>query len=321
MNRLSILRRVAPVLALLLAPFSADADVQVRLSFAYQVPGRAAPSVDLAVTDLLRQSPHAVQVTAGEAGVTVASFTLTEADFVAGYARLRLVVDGLRLPPEDAKADQSMQFAFEMLLRRSLLADVVDITVPVVTSSRKGALKPFMDLPQIAEDLPARYLMAEQWMALYQASPEAVAAAPASFALHRLISRALVDFAIAMADQPVAGVRLMPSQEMKRTLDLYWNLSSEGGSKHLRAYRDSRTALWKDAGGAQDLLRTARRSGIEAAGLCDQARKLIAFFAANPPPEDDQAWVDQMFPNPGTLQGYLDGRSLDIRAICTRLRI
>lgn len=316
-----MLRLLAFVVALLLGHGSVQADVQVRLTFAYQDAGRAAPSVALAVTNLLQPKSLEVQVTAGQDGATTAAFTVPETEFVAGYARLRLVVDGLRLPPEDAKADQTIQFAFEMLLRRSLLSDGVDITVPVVTSSRKGALKPFMDLPQIAEDLPRRYLMAEQWMALYQASPDAVAAAPASFALHRLISRALVDFAIAMAGQPVSGVQLLPSEEVKRSLDLYWNLTSEGGSQHLRAYRDARTTLWKDAAAAEEMLRAARRSGVEAAALCDQARRLIGFFNANPPPEDDRPWVDQMFPNPGTLQGYLDGRVLDVRAICTRLRI
>lgn len=135
----------------------------------------------------LRQAPIGVQVQAGEAGTTLAGFTLAETYFTAGCARLRLVVDEPRLPPGDAKVDQTLQFAFEMLLRRDLLCDC---EMPVVTSSRKGALKPLIDLPQAAEDLPQRCRMAEKWMALHQASPDAVAAAPASFALHRLIARA-----------------------------------------------------------------------------------------------------------------------------------
>ncbi len=313
-------RLIASCLALIFGLLPAAADVQIRLSFAYLEPGPAAPVVDLAVTELLQSKPVEVQV-AADGAASVASFTLAEADFTGRYARLRLVVNGLRLPPEDAQSDQPIQFAFEMLLRRDLLADVVDIAVPVVTSSRKGALKPYMDMPQIAEDLPSRYLLAEQWMSVYQASPEAVAAAPASFALQRLISRAMVDFSLALSNAPVAGVLFVPSEEMRRTLDLYWNLSSEGGSQHLRAYRDARTSLWKDVVAAQDLLRNARRSGVEAVAMCDQARSLVAFFADHPPPEDDADWVDRMFPNPGTLQGYLEGRQLDIRAICSRLRI
>lgn len=313
-------RLIASCLALIFSLLPAAADVQIRLSFAYLEPGPAAPVVDLAVTELFQSKPVEVQISA-DAAASVVSFTLSEADFSGRYARLRLVVNGLRLPPEDAQSDQPIQFAFEMLLRRDLLADVVEIAVPVVTSSRKGALKPYMDMPQIAEDLPSHYLLAEQWMSVYQASPEAVAAAPASFALQRLISRALVDFSLALSEQPVAGVLFVPSEEMRRTLDLYWNLSSEGGSQHLRAYRDSRTSLWKDVVAAQDLLRNARRSGVEAVAMCDQARALVAFFADHPPPEDDAAWVDQMFPNPGTLQGYLEGRLLDIQAICSRLRI
>lgn len=109
----------------------------------------------------------------------------------------------------------------------------------------------------------------------------------------------------------------LPSEAVK----LHGNLTSEGWSQHLRCYRDARTRLWKDEAAAPELLRPARRAGVEAAGLSAQVWQLTGFFAANPPPKDEGPRVGQTFSNPGTPHGCLDGRQLDSRASCTRLRI
>lgn len=303
----------------------AAAQVEVRLSFAYQDAGqteRDAPEPRLQVTNLLVAAPIEVRLApVTDDGRNVVAFTLTEADFAGPYARLRLAVDGLRLPPDDAKSDTEMQFAFEMILRRDLLGATVDIEVPVVTSSRKGALKPFMEMPQIAEDLPQRFLMAQQWVSLYAASEQAVAASPGSFALHRLISRALVDFSLAMANGRPGAVLLIPAPEMRRVLELYWGADGEGAAQHLRAYADARTILWADLAGAETLLRQARRSGLEALKLCGQASELVSFFETHLPAEDEARKVDALFDNPGSLQAYLEGRRLDIRFACGRPQI
>ena len=78
---------------------------------------------------------------------------------------------------------------------------------------------------------------------------------------------------------------------------------------------------WLDVPLAEDLLRQARRSGIEAPAVCNAAREHLDFFARRLPDADEAAWVDAMFPVPGSLAGYLEGRRLDIIFACTRLRI
>ena len=72
---------------------------------------------------------------------------------------------------------------------------------------------------------------------------------------------------------------------------------------------------------AEDLLRQARRSGIEAPAACAAAREHLDFFARRLPAPDEAGWVDALFPTPGTLAGYLEGRQLDVVFACTRLRI
>lgn len=69
------------------------------------------------------------------------------------------------------------------------------------------------------------------------------------------------------------------------------------------------------------MLRRARQSGIEAPAACTQAREHLDFFARRLPDPDEAGWVDRLFPVPGSLAGYLEGRQLDIVFTCTRLRI
>lgn len=301
------------------------ADTPLRLHFGYldspDTPLAAAPEVT--VTDLL-----------GGAGLPVtlvppsdadpahrAEVTLSDAAFQGPYARLRVAVSGLRLPAGDSKSGDDIAFAFEIVLRRANLPEAIDLRVPVVTSSRRGAMKPYMDMPQIAEDLPDRFLMAMQWMSLYRADEAAVTASPRSFALHRLISRAIADFAIRMADASGGPMLIIPSVELADILRVYWQNEPDGRSLHLRAYADARTILWLDLARSETLLSEARRAGLNAPALCTEARALLAFFETYPPDAAEGAKVDSMFPNPGTLSGYLDGRKMDVLASCTRLRI
>jgi hypothetical protein len=271
------------------------------------------------VTDLLADRPVAVtQAAPAGDGATVLAFTLADGDFAGPYARLRLAFSGLYLPAGDSRAEREMQFAVELMLRRDRLAGPVAIEVPVAVSSRKAALVPAMEMPQIAEELPQRFLLAQQYMSLYQASAEAVAAEPAGFALHRLIARALADFALEMSKAQAGGVRILPAVELRRTVELYWASDAAGLRQHRAAVAGARTALWTDLREAETLLQQARRAGAGAVALCGEAVRLVDFFDAHRPPEDDAGAVDRMFPDPGSLQRYIEGRRLDHGFVCGR---
>jgi hypothetical protein len=321
----TVLRRlflVLPVALALVCPGAmARADIDLRFEFAHLEAGLPAPSPDVTLTDLFADRAIAISAQEGVEGTAILAASLPEDHFDGPYARLRVVVAGLQLPPGDSKSDEEIRFAFEVILRRDLLAGPVTIRIPVVTSSRRQAMKPYMAMPDLVEDLPDRFFLAQQWMALYRASPEAVAAAPQAFALHRLISRAVVDFAIATADARRGPVLILPAPELAQTLDLYWSSMPKGEQTHLAAYADARTALWLDVPLAEEMLRAARRSGIEAPAACTAARRHLDFFTRRQPAADEAAWVDALFPTPGTLAGYLEGRRLDILFACTRLRI
>lgn len=309
--------------AVLLASGAEARETEVRLEFAYSEAGLAAPAPEVAVTDLYSDRPIEVAAPEAEVEGTALRVMRVEADrFDGPYARLRVAVSGLQLPEGDSKSGEDISFAFEMVLRRDLLVEgPVVVRIPVVTTSRRQAMKPYMAMPELVEELPDRFFMAQQWMSLYQASAEAVAAAPQGFALHRLIARAVVDFAIATADARRGPVLILPTPELAQTLDLYWASMPKGQRTHMAAYADARTILWLEVRLAEDMLRQARRSGIEAPAACAQAREHLDFFARRLPAEDEAKRVDQLFPVPGTLAGYLEGRQLDILFACTRLRI
>lgn len=297
------------------------ADTELRFEFAHLEPGLPAPEPSLTITDVF--SDTAITVMPQETGSDTAILTTTvpASQFDGPYARLRVVVGGLELPPGDSKSGEEIRFAFELVLRRDLLDGPVVIRIPVVTTSRRQAMKPFMSMPELVEDLPNRFFLAQQWMSLYRASPEAVATAPQAFALHRLIARAVVDFAIATADGRRGPVLILPAPELAQTLDLYWSSMPNGQQTHMAAYADARTILWRDVRQVEDLLRTARRSGIEAPAACAAAREHLGFFARRLPDASEADWVDSLFPTPGSLADYLEGRRLDILFACTRLRI
>lgn len=303
----------------------AMAETEVQFEFAYVEPGLPAPSPEVEVTDLFSDRP--IMVAEGEAegeaeGVARRIVRLEPDRFDGPYARLRVAVSGLELPQGDSKSGEDIRFAFEMVLRRDLMPEgPVVLHVPVVTTSRRQAMKPFMAMPELVEELPDRFFMAQQWMSLYQASAEAVAAAPQGFALHRLIARAVVDFAIATADARRGAVLILPVPELAQTLELYWASMPTGKRTHLAAYADARTILWLDVPLAEEMLRRARRSGIEAPAACAQAREHLDFFSRRLPDPDEARRVDGMFPQPGTLGGYLEGRRLDVIFACTRLRL
>jgi hypothetical protein len=312
-------------LALALLPALAGAETTVRLAFAWaggDQPGTPAPA-EVQARDLLGEVALEVAPAEGEGAAPGVVLRVPDAAFRGPYARMRLVVGGLALPPGDSKADQDLRFAFEIVLRRDRLepGQEVALTVPVATSSRRSAMKPLLEMPALVEDLPGRFFLAQQYMAAYAASPEAVAASPEGFALQRLIARAIADFAIAMADLPPGPALIVPSTELRDALELYWGNQPKGQAVHLAAYADARTLLWADLRLAEEHLQTARRAGPEAVAWCDRARALVGFFADHPPAEAEAAKVDRMFPNPGTLAGYLEGRRLDIGFVCSRLRI
>lgn len=315
--------RAVTLLLAMAAPVGAD--TTLRLSFAYldaEGSARPVPSPDLTVTNLYTQTPLTVLAPeSAPEGSSERSVTLTDADFPGPYARLRLAVSGLHLPAEDARADRDLTFAFEVILRRDLLGDAVDLKIPVILSSRKGAMKPLLGDPPIAEEVPGRFFVAQEYMAAYQATEDEVTASPGSFALHRLIARAMADFSLALTDQRGAGVQILPAEEMKRDIALYWQGDKEGRTQHLRAYGDARTFLWLDLAEVETILRKARRSGVETVQLCSKARSILDFFETHPPLSSEAGRVDQMFPNPGTLQGYLEGRRLDIKFACARPKI
>lgn len=299
----------------------ARADTELRFEFTHLEAGLPAPAPDLTITDVFSGATLAALPQEAPEGSAILSLMLPDSQFDGPYARLRVVVGGLQLPPGDSKSGEEIRFAFEIVLRRDLLEGPVVLRIPVVTTSRRQAMKPYMSMPDLIEELPDRFFLAQQWMSLYRASPEAVAAAPQAFALHRLIARAVVDFAIATADGRRGPVLILPSPELAQTLDLYWSSMPKGQQTHMAAYADARTILWLDVPLAEDLLRTARRSGIEAPAACAAAREHLDFFARRLPEGDEAGWVDALFPVPGTLEGYLEGRRLDILFACTRLRI
>ena len=309
------------ILCLICAAGKARAETELRFEFTHLEAGLPAPQLSLSISDVFSGAELAALSLEGAEGTSVLTTTVADSHFDGPYARLRVVVSGLNLPPGDSKSDEEIRFAFELVLRRDLLEGPVVIRVPVVTTSRRQAMKPYMGMPDLVEELPDRFFLAQQWMALYRASPEAVAAAPQAFALHRLIARAVVDFAIATADARRAPVLILPAPELAQTLDLYWSSMPKGQQTHMAAYADARTILWLDVPLAEDLLRQARRSGIEAPAACAAAREHLDFFSRRLPEPDEAAWVDALFPTPGTLAGYLEGRRLDIVFACTRLRI
>lgn len=309
--------------AILGAPGADAREMELRLEFAFVEPGLPAPAPEVVATDLYSDRP--LEVVAAETeveGMALRVLRLEADRFDGPYARLRVAVSGLELPEGDSKSGEDIRFAFEMVLRRDLLPDgPLVVRIPVVTTSRRQAMKPYMAMPELVEELPDRFFMAQQWMSLYQASAEAVAAAPQGFALQRLIARAVVDFAIATADARRGPVLILPTQELAQTLDLYWSSMPNGKRTHLAAYADARTILWLDVPLAEEMLRRARRSGIEAPAACAEAREHLEFFARRLPDPEEARRVDQLFPVPGTLAGYLEGRRLDIVFACTRLRI
>lgn len=318
---LSRLVAACVVLPLFAAPV--EADVELRLSFSYlDGAGQSVPSPEVTVTNLYRQSPLTVMAPeVAPEGSSERILTLTEADFVGPYARLRLAFGGLHLPPDDAKADRDLTFAFEMILRRDQVADAVDVKVPVIVSSRKGAMKSLLADPPIAEEIPGRFFVAQQYMAAYQATEEAVAAAPGSFALHRLIARAMADFSIALTKQRSQGVQILPAEEMARDIGLYWKGDAEARKQHLRAYSDARTMMWRDLSEVENILRQARRAGVETVQRCAEATALLDFFENQRPPADETRKVDLIFPNPGTMDSYIAGRRMDVKFICSRPKI
>ena len=322
-RRLFACAGLACTVTLLGAVEAAARETEVRFEFAYVETGLPAPVPEVVVTDLFSDRPVEVAAVEAEAEGMALHVLRLEADrFDGPYARLRVAVSGLQLPAGDSKSGEDIRFAFEMVLRRDLLSDgPLVVRIPVVTTSRRQAMKPYMAMPELVEELPDRFFMAQQWMSLYQASAEAVAAAPQGFALHRLIARAVVDFAIATADARRGPILILPTPELAQTLDLYWSSMPTGKRTHMAAYADARTILWLEVPLAEDMLRQARRSGLEAPAACARAREHLDFFARRLPDEDEAGRVDRLFPQPGTLAGYLEGRQLDIVFACTRLRI
>lgn len=128
----------------------------------------------------------------------------------------------------------------------------------------------------------------------------------------------MADFSLAMSQARPGPVLLIPAEEMGATIKLYWAQGSEGRSTHLRAYQEARTSLWLDLAGVQDLLSQARKAGVEGPKYCNQAKILLAFFKKYRPSDAEAGLVDLIFPNPGSLQLYLEGRELDVTYSCTR---
>lgn len=317
------LRLLAAAFALMVGAGPALAEVSLRLTFAYLDSGTGAvPAPRISATSLYRQAP--LEVLAPELapeGRAERVVTLTDADFDGPFARLRLALGGLRLPQDDARADRELSFAFEVILRRDQVGPEVDLTVPVIVSSRRDAMKPFLADPPVAEDLPGRFFIAQQYMAAYHATPEAVSAAPASFAPHRLIARAMADFALKLTGQAANGVQLLPAEEMARDIGLYWQTDREAQQLHLRAYADARSFPWMALAEVEKTLSAARRGGVESVRLCNEAVRMLDHFDRRRPDPDDARRVDLLFPVPGSLEGYLQGRRLDVRASCGRPKI
>ena len=312
------------VLALGLLTFAAPlrAETEIRFEFTHLDAALGTPSPDLVVTDLYQSTALDVMARDPQDETAILSTTLAQTGFDGPYARLRVVVGGLELPPGDSKSDEEIRFAFEVVLRRELLGDApVVIRIPVVTTSRRQAMKTYLAMPELVEDLPDRFFMAQQWMSLYQASPAAVADAPQAFALHRLIARAVADFAIATADARPGPVLILPAPELAQTLDLYWSSMPQGKRTHLAASADARRMLWLDLPQIEEMLRKARRNGLEAPALCQQAREHLGFFQRRLPEPAEAESVDALFARPGNLADYLEGRELDILYACRRFSL
>jgi len=312
--------------ALMLALSAAMAEVKVTFALSYldaagAGAARPVPNPDVTVTNVYSGAAVTVLApTEAPVGESQRIIALTDADFAGPYARVRVAIAGLALPPEDAKADVPLNFAFEMILSRDAPQDL-RIKVPVIVSSRKGAMKPFMAPPRLAEQLPQHFMVAQQYLAAYQASAEDVAAQPAAFALHRLIVRAVADYSILLTKLRKTGVQILPAEELASDINRYWTRDGEARRGHLKAYIDSRTVHWLDLPKVETLLRRARKSGAEGVALCDAAREMVDFFETNRPTEAEARKVDTMFPNPGTLQSYLDGRRTDIGYVCDRPKV
>jgi hypothetical protein len=312
------------ILALGLAALAAPlrAETEIRFEFTHLDAGIAAPSPDIVVTDLYQGTAMDVTARDPQDATAILATTLADTGFDGPYARLRVVVGGLELPPGDSKSDEEIRFAFELVLRRNLLAEgPVVVRIPVVTTSRRQAMKTYLAMPDLVEDLPDRFFLAQQWMSLYQASPAAVADAPQAFALHRLIARAVADFAIATADARPGPVLILPAPELAQTLDLYWSSMPAGKRTHLAAYADARRMLWLDLPQIEEMLSKARRNGLEAPALCQQAREHLGFFQRRLPDPAEADSVDALFARPGTLADYIEGRELDILYACRRFSL
>ncbi len=180
---------------------------------------------------------------------------------------------------------------------------------------------PATEIPQIAEDRPQRFLIAQQYMSLNAASAEAVAAAPGGFARHRPIARALADFALARSRAQNGAMRMLPAVDLRRTVALSRDSDPSGRRQHSAAAEAARSAPWSDLREVETLLRTARRAGIDGPARCAEAVRRVDFFDARRPPEDDAGVVDRMFPNPGSRQRCIKGRRLDIGLVCGRPQI
>ncbi len=310
-----------------LAMGPAAADVKVTFALAYldaagAGAARALPNPDVTVSNVYTGASIPVLAPSeSPVGEAQRIITLGDGDFSGPYARVRVALSGLTLPPEDAKAATPLSFAFEMIIARDIATQDLRIEVPVIVSSRKSAMKPFMSAPRLAEELPQSFMVAQQYLSAYQASPEDVAQSPASFALHRLIVRAVADYSILLTKLRKTGVQIVPAEELASDIKLYWTRDGEARRGHLKAYIDSRTVHWLDAPQIETLLRRARKAGAEGVALCNAAREMVDFFDQNRPIEAEARKVDSMFPNPGTLQGYLDGRRTDIGYVCERPKV
>jgi hypothetical protein len=298
------------------------AETLLQFDFAPLEDGRPAPTPRLEITDLFGGGPVPVTAAPTEGSAARLTATLPDSLFDGPYARLRVAVGGLQLAADDSKGGQDIRFAFDIVIRRALVRDgTVTVQIPVVTSSRRGAMKPYLTMPDLPEDLPGRFFLAQQWMSLYQAGPEAVAEAPQAFALHRLLARAVADFAIATATARPGAALIIPAPELAQAIALYWASMPSGLQTHLAAYADARRMLWLDVAAVEDMLRSARRGGPEAPARCQAARAHVGFFERRLPDPAEAASVDALFPVPGTLAGYLAGRQADILFACTRMRL
>ena len=105
-------------LGLFALPLQAGADVTLRLNLAYldAAAGAVATAPTITVTDLLGTQPLQASIAPDPADSNrqVATVTLPEALFSGPYARLRVAVADLRLPPGDSQSGEDIRFAFEL---------------------------------------------------------------------------------------------------------------------------------------------------------------------------------------------------------------